>query len=323
MATVSRRSFLAGTLGAAAHAASLGDEPRKAAEPATPIIDTHTHFYDPTRPEGVPWPGKSDALLYRPVLPAEWEELVAPLGVTGTIVVEASPIVEDNQWLLDLAAAHKPRPGMQGIVGIVGNLPVGDASCGRLIDRFAQNPLFRGIRVNAPALLAGLDDKAYLADLERLADRSLTLDVNGGPMNGAIDRLATRLPELRIVVEHMGSGRFAESGPEEEWRDAIATAARHTNVFLKVSALIESEAHAAGRPKARTDAAFYEPWLECVWNAFGQRRLMFGSNWPVSARAGSYADVLGIVRQFFKGKGAEAERWFFADASRAAYHWSG
>ena len=20
------------------------------------IIDTHTHFYDPTRPEGVPWP---------------------------------------------------------------------------------------------------------------------------------------------------------------------------------------------------------------------------------------------------------------------------
>jgi L-fuconolactonase len=156
----------------------------------------------------------------------------------------------------------------------------------------------------------------------RTADRGLTLDVNGGPMNGAIDRLATRLPNLRIVVEHMGSSRFTEAGPEEAWRDAIATAARHPNVFLKVSALIESEAHAAGRPKARTDAAFYGPWLECAWDAFGMKRLLFGSNWPVSARVGSYADVLGIVRPFFAAKGPEAERWFFADGSRAAYRWA-
>ncbi len=32
------------------------------------VIDAHTHFYDPTRPQGVPWPNKSDALLYCPVL---------------------------------------------------------------------------------------------------------------------------------------------------------------------------------------------------------------------------------------------------------------
>ena len=333
MATISRREFMAGSLGVAgACVAARADEPRgpdvaakpaALAEPAGPtVIDTHTHFYDPTRPQGVPWPGKGDALLYRPVLPVEWEKLVAPLGVTGTIVVEASPLVEDNQWLLDLAAAHKPRPGMQGIVGIVGRLPLGESGCDGLIARFAKNRLFRGIRVNAQSLFAGLDDNAYLADLERFSELGLTLDVNGSPMNGAFDRLARRLPGLRIVVEHMGSGRFAESGPEEAWRDAIATAARHPNVFLKVSALIESAAHAAGRPNGRTDAAFYEPWLECVWEAFGMKRLCFGSNWPVSARAGSYADVLGIVRPFFAAKGREAERWFFADASRAAYRWS-
>ena len=33
------------------------------------IIDTHTHFYDPTRPEGVPWPPADNELLYRTVLP--------------------------------------------------------------------------------------------------------------------------------------------------------------------------------------------------------------------------------------------------------------
>lgn len=175
-----RRDVLTCSLGAVT-AAFLGHTARAADTRAAPVIDTHTHFYDPTRPQGVPWPGKGDAFLYRPVLPAEWEELVAPLGVTGTIVVEASPLVEDNQWLLDLAAEQKPRPGMQGIVGIVGSLPVGDPTCGGLIDRFAKNPLFRGIRVNAQALLAGLGDKASLADLERFAAHGLTLDVNGGP----------------------------------------------------------------------------------------------------------------------------------------------
>lgn len=79
-----------------------------------PLIDTHVHFYDPARPEGVPWPAQDNALLYRTVLPDEWERLVAPLGTGGTTVVEASEWVADNQWLLDLAekqAAARLQPG--------------------------------------------------------------------------------------------------------------------------------------------------------------------------------------------------------------------
>jgi len=210
---------------------------------------------------------------------------------------------------------------MLGIVGIVGNLPMGDPACSPLIDRFAKNPLYRGIRVNADKLLAGLDDKTYLSNLERLADRDLALDVNGGPVNGAIDTLATRLPGLRILVEHMGSARISDAGPEQTWRDAIAKVARHDNVFLKVSAMAESAAHTMKLQKAPLDPAFYEPWLDAAWSAFGEKRLMFGSNWPVSSRTGSYADILGVVRPFVARRGAEAERWFFAESSRAAYRW--
>ncbi|MBT5690113.1 MAG: amidohydrolase, partial [Opitutae bacterium] len=35
---------------------------------AIPIIDTHIHLYDTSRPDGVPWPPESDKVLYRPVL---------------------------------------------------------------------------------------------------------------------------------------------------------------------------------------------------------------------------------------------------------------
>ena len=47
-------------------------------KPRLDIIDTHTHFYDPTRPQGVPWPAPTDELLYRPVLPEHFRAVAAP-----------------------------------------------------------------------------------------------------------------------------------------------------------------------------------------------------------------------------------------------------
>ena len=77
-------------------------------KPTLEIIDTHVHFYDPTRPQGIPWPGKNNKQLYRPVLPDEFKRLSKPFGVAGTIVVEASPWIEDNQWWLDPQSFQRP-----------------------------------------------------------------------------------------------------------------------------------------------------------------------------------------------------------------------
>ena len=104
------------------------------------IIDTHTHFYDPARPEGIPWPGADEELLYRTVLPGHHRALAAPEGVTGTVVVEASAWLEDNQWILDLAADEP------WIVGLVGHVDPNRPEFKTAIDRFAANELFCGIR---------------------------------------------------------------------------------------------------------------------------------------------------------------------------------
>ena len=327
-ATIGRRRFLSHAVAASTAASGIAAIPQRqlrAAPPTLPptVIDTHTHFYDPTRPEGVPWPGKGGD-LYRPVLPAEWQTLVKPLGVTGTVVVEASSWVEDNQWLLDLAARHDRErlPGMLGIVGVVGSLPLGDPGCDGLIDRFAKRKLYRGIRVNGDKLLVGLDDKAYAADIARLADHDLSIDINGGKAFAAAAAAAAKFSQMRIIVNHMGNTPVSDKGPLPEWRDAIALASRHANVFMKVSAMAENAAHTMRLPKAPLDPAFYEPWLDAAWAAFGEKRLMFGSNWPVSNKASSYAEVLDIVKPYVTRKGPEAERWFYAEASRAAYRWA-
>ena len=110
------------------------------------IIDTHVHFYDPTRPGGVPWPDPKETVLYRPAMPDAFAAMVQPFGVTGVIVVDASPWLHDNQWVLDLAKEHKL------ILGTVGHLEPGKPLFREQLARFRRNPLYRGIRVGEKVL---------------------------------------------------------------------------------------------------------------------------------------------------------------------------
>ena len=308
MATT-RRQFL--TTLAAASAAGCATAGRPA--PLT-IIDTHTHFYDPARPGGVPWPGKGDALLHRTTLPADYRAQPVAQPVTGTVVVEASGLVEDNQWILDLAAKDK------FIVGFVGNLKPGEDAFAGNLKRFAAHPTYRGIRVNEGALRTGLGNAAFLADLKRLADADLELDVNGGPtLLPEVVRLAKELPTLRIVINHLANTRIDGKNVSPTWRTDLGAAAHFPRVFLKVSALVEGTGKSDG--SAPRDVEYYRPWLDIAWNAFGPDRLIYGSNWPVSARFAPLATVQGIVHDYFSAKGRPALEKFFAQNAQAAYRW--
>ena len=121
-------------------AAPLAVRERLAGAIAIPIIDTHIHLFDTTRAQGVPWPEKTDTILYRPALPERYRKVTQNLGVVGAIEVECSPWLEDNQWVLDLVARDSI------IVGVIGDLEPGHPRFRAQLDRFARNPLFRGIR---------------------------------------------------------------------------------------------------------------------------------------------------------------------------------
>jgi L-fuconolactonase len=315
-ARIPRRDVLTAALGATASLAAASHAAAAPEAASPPAIDTHTHFYDPTRPEGVPWPGKGSSLDRR-VLPSDWLEQARPSGITETIVVEASAWVEDNQWLLDVARDHPC------LVGVVGRLPIGEEGCTKLIDRFAANPKFRGVRVGGDAVVKGFDSADFMRDLERLAFHGLVPDINGGPALDAADRLAARLPQMRVILEHMAGAPMAGGKVNPAWVDGLARAAARPNVWLKVSNLVEAGAHSQGLKKAPTDPAFYRPWLDAVWEAFGPDRLIYASNWPVCEWAADYATVVGIVKPWVASHGPAAEASFFQGAARVAYGLAG
>lgn len=277
------------------------------------IIDCHTHFYDPSRPEGVPWPEKGTS-LYRTVLPEHLRAQTMYRKVTGTVVVEASSRIEDNDWLLEIAR-NDPF-----IVGIVGRVDPGTPSYREHIVRLAANPLFRGIRVMEPIIQAHLE-KNDLAPFRLLDELGLALDVNGGPTTpNTIDKLAAKIPTLRIVLNHIANIEIDSNPPPKPWSEAIRRAASHENVFCKVSALLEGAAR-NGRVAPR-NLDFYRPFISTVWNEFGNDRVIYGSNWPVSDLAADYASVQRIVMEYASEKGTETLRRFCSQNSITAYRWT-
>ncbi len=131
-----RRSFLSSVVaGAVARTSDVLAEP----PPSVPVIDSHIHLFDVSRPQGVPWPPK-DSPIYKSALPERYRKLAVRHGVVGAIEIECSPWPQDNQWVPDIVAKDSI------VVGTIGDLEPGTPGFGKQLERLHRNPLFRGIR---------------------------------------------------------------------------------------------------------------------------------------------------------------------------------
>ena len=274
-------------------------------------IDTHIHLYDPTRAQGVPWPPKSDALLYKPHLSADFASLAHASQVDAAIVIEASPWLEDNQWVHDLVA-HDPL-----IAAFIGHLNPGEPDFAAHLRRFSAYPVFRGIRLEAQALAQGLGQQNWEDDLRRVEDANITVDLlGGGKMLPDAIKLAKLAPRLRLVIDHL---------PFPEWdsdidmaRKALASFSEMPNVYAKVSAVVRAK---DGKPIE--DAGIYQPRLDLLGEVFGADHVLYGSNWPVSNHIAPYVMVHKVVADYYNAKGREAADKFFVKNAAAAYRWPG
>jgi L-fuconolactonase len=272
------------------------------------LIDTHIHLYDPTRPEGVPWPPKEDAVLFKPHLPEDFARVAKPAGVTGVVIVEASDRLDDNKWVLDLVQ------GDDFYIGLVGNLDLTDKKFKKRLKKLSQDKRFVGIRARAEGGL-DFDDERVLSNVRALAKRGLTLDILPHGITVAdCDKVARAVPEVRIVVNHALGYAADGKQVDPKWVDQVKKLAENKNVYCKISGLYQ---HSAQQP-APHDTDFYRPLLDVLWDAFGPKRLVYGSNWPVTKHSGDYASFVAVVSGYFSEKGQEAsERYFWKNAAEA------
>jgi L-fuconolactonase len=279
-----------------------------AAPAASPeIIDCHVHLWTLARPAGISWIKEDDAVLHRDYLPEHHEPVAKANGVSGVVLVQAGQSLPDNQWNLDITA-HNP----QLYRGLVGNLSevIGTDRFKPLFNQLSKDPRYLGYRLSG-RYQDGLSEELY-RDLKHTADAGKSVDfLAGGYSLKDIAAIAARVPDLRIMLNHIGNIRLDGKPLDPLWVEDFRTLAKHTNVHCKVSALYGR----VEQQPAPKDIAFYRPILDLAFECFGEDRLVFGSDWPVTRKTGDYASVLALTRAYFDAKGpAVCDKLFHRNA---------
>lgn len=287
-------------------AATLADLREAEAAPEIPVIDTHIHLFDTSRPQGVPWPPKDNKAIYHTALPDRYRKLAVPFGIKGAIEVECSTWLEDNQWVLDVAAKDPI------IVGTVGDLEPGTAEFRKHLDRFHKNPLFLGIRYGNlwdRDLGKSLAKPDFVADLKLLAQAGLVLDTANPTeqlMRDAL-RVTDLVPDLRVVLDHL-----PVMEPAPVWQEL----AKRPHVYVKISEIVRRV-----DGKVPLDIAFYKDRLDRIYETFGEDKVLFGSDWPNSDQLATYPEVFRLARAYFDTKSRAAAEKYYWKNSIAAYRW--
>lgn len=259
-----------------------------------PSIDAHQHFWRYS-PAEYPWIGTGMERIARDFLPADLAAVAKPLGITGSVAVQARQSLEESRWLLELADAD---PFVKGVVGWV---DLRSETVADDLAPLAEHERFVGVRHVVqdepdPRFLVG---EAFVRGLRALAPFGLTYDLLVYPhqLPAAVE-LAALLPEQPFVLDHIAKPRMKLTGKAAaeafaSWRRDIESLARHDHVCCKVSGMVTEADWRAWKP------ADFTPFLDVVLEAFGPDRLMFGSDWPVCLVAAEYAPMAAIPREYF------------------------
>lgn len=300
------RSVASGLVLAALCVASAWAEPGDIA-----VVDTHVHLWSLERPEGIYWIAKDDQVLRRDFLPRQHEPIAAANGVRAVVLVQAGQELADNQWCLDIS-----RDNPRLYQGVVGNLSkvIGTDEFQPLFARLCRDPRYRGYRLSG-RYQDQLTD-AFFRDLAATAAAGRTIDilVDKYTLDDAAE-IARRVPNLKIMLDHLGNVRLDGSPLKPEWIAAFRRVGKHPNVYCKVSALYGRVA----KQSAPQDLAFYRPVLDLACECFGEDRLVFGSDWPVTNMTGDYASVLKLTREHFDAQGARVAAKVFAQNAVGFY----
>lgn len=271
-------------------------------------IDAHQHFWQ-YQPERDAWITDDMQVIRRDFLPADLAPLLHEQGFDGCVVVQSDQSEAENEFQLTNAAAH------DFIRGVVGWVDLRAADVAERLAHYSQYPKLKGFRhvLQGEADRALMLRPAFQRGIRALSAHGFTYDVLIFPdqLSYAAE-LAAAHPNQPFVLDHLAKP-YIKRGDIAGWKKDIEQLAAHANVWCKVSGLItEADWH-------RWQPADFRPYLDVVFEAFGPRRVMFGSDWPVCLVAGQYAQVVALVQQYLQGFSADEQRRFWGDNAAAFY----
>ena len=251
------------------------------------VIDSHQHFwkYDPVR---YSWIDDSMKVLRQDFLPSDLGPILQNNGVDSCVAVQADQSERETEFLLELAREN------EFIKGVVGWIDLRAEGVGKRLAHFSQNEKLKGMRhiVQEEPDPEFMLRKDFQNGISRLAEFGLTYDILVYPNQlGAAVLLSRAFPEQKFVLDHIAKPRISQ-GLDDHWINNIKELALNPNVSCKVSGMVTETTNFQWQQED-----FY-PFMDVILDAFGWRRIMYGSDWPVCLLGGNYKEVITIVTDY-------------------------
>ena len=271
------------------------------------IFDAHVHFwkYNPLRDT---WINDEMNGIKKDFLPADYKRLIHTYPIEGCIAVQADPSEEETTFLLKLA---EENPFIEGVVGWVDL--AGEDSASKL-EHFSKNPLLKGIRcILQDKSAAYIRSEAFLNGISQLSKYNLNYDILIYPEQlGAVREVVRNFPAQPFVIDHLAKPHI-EKAEMNLWQQEMTQIAQFENVYCKISGLITE---ADWKNWKKEDFVQY---LDLVFSVFGITRIFFGSDWPVCNLAGTYGEVVEIIRDYMRDFSDLERKLVFYENARKFY----
>ena len=247
--------------------------------------------------------------LRRDFVPDDLRSTIAMAGIDQVISVQARQSVDETTWLLALAAKEP------FIAGVVGWLPLVEADFESQLEAFGSNKKLKGFR---HVLQAEPDSDFMLREdfnrgIAALGRQGLSYDLL------ILERQLTETmklvdlhPEQVFILDHIAKPRIKD-GELQPWLSQMKELARRPNVWCKLSGVVTEDDY-----KGWTEASI-RPYLDGALEAFGSRRLMFGSDWPVCLVATGYSEWVSLLEEYTQRLSLDEQEAFWAGNASEAY----
>ncbi len=277
-----------------------------------PRVDAHLHLWDLAHSR-YGWLTPEHGPLHVTFTAEQARRELDCCGVDRAVLVQAEDSERDTELMLEVAG----RCGW--VAGVVGWVRLDDpAVAAGQLERWLARPAFRGVRhlIHDDPRDGLLADPGVRASLRLVAEAGRAFDVPDAWARhlAATADLAAALPDLPIVVDHLGKPPFGRAD-WDAWRRTLAAVATRPNTVAKVSGL-----QVPGTPFT-VDAVL--PAWETALALFGPDRLMWGSDWPMTVLSAGYAGTWEVMSALVGELTPDEQRAVLADTATRVYQLGG